>query len=173
MGIADALSGIPVDRLSEVFPPSTLPIETLLQRPLLSPSAFSLSLLHRLTLHSLITRWQSKSIHVRLMFYMSKMHIKLTSKPYRYIWEWKKTICCHITTSSIFGQVGYMWNRGGWILNTLALHGSECRDSDGTSHYVRRHLIIRSYFCRPLDILSDPETFITILLRGYFDIRNR
>ncbi|VDO08564.1 unnamed protein product [Rodentolepis nana] len=63
LAIADALSCSPADRLSEIFPALTAPIETLLQQSILSPS--SVGLLRQLRLHSLIARWQTKCIHIR------------------------------------------------------------------------------------------------------------
>nr|CUU97598.1 hypothetical transcript [Hymenolepis microstoma] len=63
IAIADALSCSPSDRLSEIFPSLTVPIETLLQQSILSPSC--VGLLRQLRLHSLIARWQTKCIHIR------------------------------------------------------------------------------------------------------------
>lgn len=62
VALADALCCMPADRLSEIFPPSTVPIDSLLQKSVLSTSHSSL--LRQMRLHSLIARWQSKCPHV-------------------------------------------------------------------------------------------------------------
>ncbi|VUZ41557.1 unnamed protein product [Hymenolepis diminuta] len=63
IAIADALSCSPSDRLSQIFPPLTIPIETLLQHSIFSPP--SVGLLRQMRLHSLLARWQTKCIHIR------------------------------------------------------------------------------------------------------------
>ncbi|KAM3186618.1 hypothetical protein ACTXT7_003974 [Hymenolepis weldensis] len=63
IAIADALSCSPSDRLSQIFPPLTIPIETLLQHSIFSPPF--VGLLRQMRLHSLLARWQTKCIHIR------------------------------------------------------------------------------------------------------------
>ncbi|KAM7532662.1 hypothetical protein Aperf_G00000130728 [Anoplocephala perfoliata] len=63
VALADALCCMPADRLSEIFPHSTIPIDSFLQKSVLSPSHSKL--LRQMRLHSLIARWQAKCPHVR------------------------------------------------------------------------------------------------------------
>lgn len=64
VALADALCCMPADRLNEIFPSSSIPIDSLLIRSICSSASSSSHILHQMRLHTLLARWQTKCLHV-------------------------------------------------------------------------------------------------------------
>ncbi|KAL5107187.1 WD repeat-containing protein 7 [Taenia crassiceps] len=65
VALADALCCMPADQLTEIFPSSSIPIDSLLIRSICSSASSSSRLLHQMRLHTLLARWQTKCLHIR------------------------------------------------------------------------------------------------------------
>eukprot|EP00108_Taenia_solium_P005168 TsM_000329100 transcript=TsM_000329100 gene=TsM_000329100 len=65
VALADALCCMPADRLTEIFPSSSIPIDSLLIRSICSSASSSSHILHQMRLHTLLARWQTKCLHMR------------------------------------------------------------------------------------------------------------